>query len=131
MEIGSPTETRPGERRVALVPDVAKKLVGAGWEVCVQAGAGVKAAFSDSAYTDAGATVAPDAAATVAGAGLVVRVNPPSAEDAAALPEGAALLSFFGVAQGADTVPRSPPRRRRSSASTCCRASAGPRAWTP
>jgi NAD(P) transhydrogenase subunit alpha len=48
--------------------------------------------------------VAPDAATTVAGAGLVVRVNPPTAEDAAALPEGAALLSFFGVAQAEEAV---------------------------
>ena len=91
VKLAVPTETRPGERRVALVPDVAKKLVSAGWEVCVESGAGTEAAFSDSAYTDAGATVAPDAAATLAGAGLVVRVNPPSADDAAALPEGAAL----------------------------------------
>ena len=98
------TETRPGERRVALVPDVVKKLVGTGWEVCVQAGAGTEAAFSDNAYTEAGATVAPDAAATLSGAGLVVRVNPPSAEDVAGLPQGAALLSFFGVAQAEDAV---------------------------
>ena len=83
MKLAVPTETRPGERRVALVPDVVKKLVGTGWEVCVQAGAGTEAAFSDSAFTAAGATVAPDAAATLAGAGLVVRVNPPSAEDVA------------------------------------------------
>src|ERR1700727_2941034 len=104
VKLAVTTETRPGERRVALVPDVVKKLVSAGWDVCVQSGAGTEAAFSDQAYTDAGATVAPDAAATLAGAGLVVRVNPPSAEDAAALPEGAALLSFFGVAQASDAV---------------------------
>ena len=67
MKLAVPTETRPGERRVALVPDVVKKLVGTGWEVCVQAGAGTEAAFSDSAYTEAGATVAPDAAATLVG----------------------------------------------------------------
>jgi NAD(P) transhydrogenase subunit alpha len=104
VKLAVPTETRPGERRVALVPDVAKKLVGAGWDVWVQAGAGTEAAFSDSAYSDAGATVAPDAATTVAGAGIVVRVNPPSVEDAEAMPEGAALLSFFGVVQAADAV---------------------------
>jgi len=104
VKLAVPTETRPGERRVALVPDVVKKLVSAGWDVCVQAGAGTEAAFSDRAYTDAGATVAPDAAATLAGAGLVVRVNPPSAEDVAGLPDGAALLSFFGVAQASDAV---------------------------
>ena len=104
MKLAVPTETRPGERRVALVPDVVKKLASAGWEITVQAGAGTEAAFSDSAYSDAGATVAPDAAATLAGAGLVVRVNPPSAEDVAGLPDGAALLSFFGVAQAEDAV---------------------------
>ena len=65
---------------MALVPDVVKKLVGAGWEVCLQAGAGAEAAFTDAAYTEAGATVAPDAAGAQAGAGLVVRVNAPSAE---------------------------------------------------
>ena len=54
MKLAVPTETRPGERRVALVPDVAKKLVGAGWQVWVQAGAGTEAAFSDRAYSDAG-----------------------------------------------------------------------------
>jgi NAD(P) transhydrogenase subunit alpha len=86
------------------VPDVVKKLVGAGWEVCVQAGAGTQAEFLDKAYTEAGATITPDAAATVAGAGLVVRVNPPSAEEAQALPEGAASLSFFQVGQSEEAV---------------------------
>ena len=104
MKLAVPTETRPGERRVALVPDVVKKLVGAGWEVCVQAGAGTEAAFTDAAYTEAGATVAPDAAATLAGAGLVVRVNPPSAAEVPALPQGVTTLSFFGVAQAEDAL---------------------------
>jgi NAD(P) transhydrogenase subunit alpha len=84
---------------VALVPDVVKKLIGAGWEIAVQSGAGAEAAFSDAAYAEAGATVAPDAASTVAGAGLVVRVNAPSADEVAGLPPGAVSLSFFGVAQ--------------------------------
>jgi H+-translocating NAD(P) transhydrogenase subunit alpha len=104
VKLAVPTETRPGERRVALVPEVAKKLIGAGWEVAVQSGAGADAAFSDAAFTDAGAIVAADAAATVSGAGLVVKVNPPSAAEAAALPEGAAVLSFFGVAQSEEAL---------------------------
>ena len=99
-----PTETRPGERRVALVPDVVKRLVAAGWEVTIQSGAGIEAAFSDAAYTEAGATVAPDAAATVAGAGVVVQVNAPSADDVAHLPQGAVVLSFFQAAQSADAL---------------------------
>jgi proton-translocating NAD(P)+ transhydrogenase subunit alpha len=104
VKLAVPTETRRGERRVGLVPDVVKKLVGAGWEVCVQAGAGTSAEFPDDAYKDAGATIAPDVAATLSGAGLVVRVNAPSAEEAAALPEGVAILSFFQVGQSEDAL---------------------------
>jgi NAD(P) transhydrogenase subunit alpha len=39
MLVGVPTETAPGERRVALVPDVASRLVGAGFTVAVERGA--------------------------------------------------------------------------------------------
>ena len=105
MKLAVPTETRPGERRVSLVPDVVKKLVGSGWEVAVQAGAGAAASYPDAAFAEAGATVAPDVAATLAGAGLVVKVNAPDPEEAARLPEGAALLSFFGAAQSPEALP--------------------------
>src|SRR6185437_2386600 len=63
VKLALPTEMRPGERRVALVPDVVKRLVAAGWTVAVQAGAGQQAAFGDQAFADAGADVVPDAAA--------------------------------------------------------------------
>ena len=89
---------------MALTPDVVKKLVGGGWEVCVQAGAGAEAAFGDAAYKEAGASIAPDAAATVTGAGLVVQVNAPAPEDVVRLPDGVSTLSFFGVAQSEETL---------------------------
>ena len=89
---------------MALTPDVVKKLVGTGWEVCVQTGAGSQAAFGDAAYKEAGATIAPDAAATVSGAGLVVQVNAPAPEDVGRLPDGVATLSFFGAAQSEDAL---------------------------
>ncbi len=104
MKLAVPTETRPGERRVALVPDVVKKLVASGWEVAVQSGAGHEAAFPDAAYTAAGATIAADAAAALSGAGLIVRVNAPSVEDVALLPPGATVLSFFAAAQSEDAL---------------------------
>jgi len=104
VKLAVATEARPGERRVALVPDVVKKLVAAGWEVVVQSGAGAEAAFSDAAYSAAGATVAPDSAATYQGAGLVVAVNAPDAAGAALVPQGAALLSFFVAAQSAEAL---------------------------
>jgi len=104
VKLAVPTETRRGERRVGLVPDVVKKLVGTGWEVCIEAGAGVAAEFPDEAFKEAGATVAPDAASTLSGAGLVVRVNPPSADEAKGLPEGVAVLSFFQVGQSEEAL---------------------------
>ena len=60
MRIGVPKETAPGERRVALVPESAKKLIQAGYEVAVEAGAGTSAGYPDAAYREAGATVAAD-----------------------------------------------------------------------
>ncbi|HVB90675.1 MAG TPA: NAD(P) transhydrogenase subunit alpha [Acidimicrobiales bacterium] len=104
MKLAVPTETRPGETRVALVPDVVKKLTAAGWEVSLQAGAGSRAAFPDAAYSEAGATVNPDATTTLAGAGLVVQVNAPVAADVARLPQGIVLLSFFGAQQSVDAL---------------------------
>jgi NAD(P) transhydrogenase subunit alpha len=104
VHLAVPTETRSGERRVALVPDVVKKLVGAGWDVVVQSGAGHEAAFSDAAYVNAGARIAPDAPTTYEGAGLVVGVNAPDAAGAHLVPPGAVVLSFFQSAQSVEAL---------------------------
>jgi len=104
VNLAVPTETRIGERRVALVPDVVKKLVGAGWEVVVQSGAGHEAAFPDAAFANAGARIAPDAASTYEGAGLVLGVNALGVDEATLVPRGAAALSFFQSAQSADAL---------------------------
>ncbi len=95
MKLAIPAETVAGERRVAVVPDVAKRLVAAGWSVSVQSGAGLEAAFTDADYVAAGVEVAPDATACLAGAAAVVRVQPPSAGDAELIPESALVLSFL------------------------------------
>ena len=58
MRIGVPRETAPGERRVALVPESAKKLIQAGYEVAIEAGAGDAAGYPDAGYREAGATIA-------------------------------------------------------------------------
>src|SRR5579872_1386152 len=94
MKLAVPTETRAGERRVALIPDVAGRLVGTGVEVAVEKGAGALAHFPDTAYLDKGATVA-DGAAVLSGASLVARVNPPTPEEVERLGEGTTLVSFL------------------------------------
>jgi H+-translocating NAD(P) transhydrogenase subunit alpha len=98
------TESRPGEDRVAIVPEVATKLAGTGVEVVVQSGAGDRARFSDEAFRQAGATVVDDAAAALSGAAVVARVQPPTDDEVAALPEGVSLISFLQPVAAAETV---------------------------
>jgi len=97
-------ETRPGETRVALVPDIAKRLVADGWDVTVQRGAGSHAFFTDAAFEEAGATIAPDAASTLADAVVVVRVNPLDAAEAAQVANGALVLSFLQPAGAVEAL---------------------------
>jgi len=78
MRIGVPKETAPGERRVALVPESAKKLMQAGYQVAIEGGAGEAAGYPDAGYLEAGATVESDPAALVGSADIVLRVGPPA-----------------------------------------------------
>jgi len=94
MKIAVPKERAPGERRVALVPDVVGKLVGAGHTVTVERGAGAAAFYPDAAYEKAGAALA-DGTAVYAGAESVARVAKPDDAEVAAIPRGAALVGFL------------------------------------
>jgi NAD(P) transhydrogenase subunit alpha len=77
MRIAVPKEGAPRELRVALVPESCKKLIQAGYEISVEAGAGTAAGFPDSAYRDVGATVTADGSGLFGSADLVLAVNPP------------------------------------------------------
>ena len=93
ITIGVPKETTPGERRVALVPDVAKKLIALGAALCIERGAGAAASFRDEDY--AGAAIGGSAAEVLSNCQVLLKVQPPSAEEIAALPAGAVLLGFL------------------------------------
>src|SRR5690349_14012082 len=77
MKIAIPKERRAHELRVAVSPDTAKRLAGLGFTVVVESGAGDGAAFPDAAFEAAGATIAPDAAAALADADVVLKVQRP------------------------------------------------------
>jgi len=64
MRIGIPTEIKPLEGRVGLIPAAAGDLVRAGHEVLIQSGAGLRSGYPDEAYEAVGVRVVPDAAAT-------------------------------------------------------------------
>ncbi len=95
MLIGVPTEIVPGERRVALVPETVSRLLKAGANVLVQRGAGERAAYPDSAYVEAGAALAADAADLYSRADTIVKVNRPWDEEIAQMREGATLIAFL------------------------------------
>lgn len=86
-------ETAAGERRVAATPETVKKLIAAGADVRIEAGAGQSAGFLDQAYFDAGARMAD--AGSRGSAQLVLAVQPPSAEVISSLATGAALVGVL------------------------------------
>ena len=95
MIVAVPKETKKGENRVALTPDIVKQLVKAGFTVKVETEAGSRASFSDTNYSDAGAEIVNDAASLMAQADVVLKVNAPSLIEAHLLKEGSALISFL------------------------------------
>jgi NAD(P) transhydrogenase subunit alpha len=96
MRIGVPKETAEGECRVALVPEVARKLAGAdnGLEVVVERGAGAGALIPDAQYEEAGAQMVDDPSA-VFEADVVVKVAPPSSEEIGRLRSDGVLIGFL------------------------------------
>jgi NAD(P) transhydrogenase subunit alpha len=104
MRLGVPREVAPAERRVATVPEVAARLVGAGFDVVVETGAGAGASFPDEAYAAKGATIAADADEVFESADVVCKVQPPTSSEAARLREGTALVSFLQPAGDLDLV---------------------------
>jgi NAD(P) transhydrogenase subunit alpha len=104
QRIGVPREIYPGEKRVATVPDVVTKLIKLGFEVVVEQGAGDLADLSDSAYVQAGASIAPSAAALWSGSDIVFKVRAPSPEEVNLMHEGQTLIGFLWPAQNPDLM---------------------------
>ncbi len=93
MSLGVPAETAPGERRVALTPDTAARLVKEGYAVCVEHGAGDAAFHPDEAYREAGARVVPRAEALACD--VLALVQPLPDADLAALKPGAVVVGLL------------------------------------
>ena len=101
MKIAIARETRDGEARVAMVPELVEKLTGLGYDVAVEPDAGRHALHSDEEYAEAGAT--PDAAA-FDGADLVVSVQPLDVDRARGLAAGTSTISFLPTTAEAELV---------------------------
>jgi len=104
MQIGVPRESRPGETRVAATPKTVEQILGLGFEVLVESGAGGRSSFSDEAYAAAGAHVA--ASDEVWRCDVVFKINAPTDDEIARLKDGAVLASLISPALQPELVAR-------------------------
>lgn len=105
MKIAIPKERRASERRVAASPDTVKKYKALGAEVVVETGAGDGASIPDQAFADAGAEIAPDAAATYADADIVLKVQRPLEDELPLMKRGAVLAGILNPHGSRDLLP--------------------------
>ncbi|AOA59188.1 Re/Si-specific NAD(P)(+) transhydrogenase subunit alpha [Acinetobacter larvae] len=92
MQIGIPTETVVGEHRVAATPETVKKLVNAGHHVVIERGAGIRAAYIDTAYQQAGATIVDNA---YQGSQVILKVRAPQADEIQNIATGSIVVALF------------------------------------
>lgn len=100
MRVGVPKETAAREKRVALVPEVVRKLAGQGHEVVVEPGAGQAALIPDSLFEEAGATLSAD----VWSADAIAKVAPPSSDEIGRLNADSVVIGFLQPLTAPDTV---------------------------
>ncbi len=93
MQLGIPKESIPGETRVAATPETVKKYVAQGHQVTVARDAGLSANYPNEAYSAAGATIGDQSQAL--GAELVLKVRPPSEEEARQMKRGGVLIGML------------------------------------
>lgn len=92
MQIGIPAETVVGENRVAATPETVKKLISAGHSVIIERGAGVKAAYIDSAYEQVGVKITDDA---YTGSQLILKVRAPKGDEIQKLNPNTTIVAMF------------------------------------
>jgi len=95
MNLAVPREIKPGENRVALIPDTVRKMSKMAVTVHVEAGAGMSAGFVDADYEAAGAVIVKDAMTLYADADMVLKVARPSKEEMQQMRLGAAVVGFL------------------------------------
>jgi len=97
-----PNEIAPGERRIALSPDVAKKLNAAGFNIALQQGAALSSYFKDEDFADV--EIVTDAASLYEDADLIFKVMPPTLEELAQMKDGCIIAGFMVPNKNADMM---------------------------
>ena len=102
MLIAVPKEIKPGEKRVALVPDIISKLTKAGLSVVIESNAGLASEYADEQFKAAGAQI--KAGDVLAGSDVVLSVQPLTPSQMASLKKGAITISFLSATTAADSI---------------------------
>lgn len=104
MKIGVPLETHPGEKRVAIVPEVVGRLGKLGVEVLIEEGAGIGAHYTDQAFKEAGATLVDNLERLYGEADVVLRVQPPAPEAVRRQKAGSIAIGFMNPYQNVELI---------------------------
>ena len=102
MLIAVPREIKPGEKRVALVPDIISKLTKAGLSVVIESNAGLASEYSDDQFKAAGAQI--KAGDVLVGSDVVLSVQPLTPSQMASLKNGAITISFLSPTTATDSI---------------------------
>lgn len=95
MRIAIPKETHPGESRVPIIPDMAKKLVRMGADLVIESGMGTGSGFTDAEYTDVGATISTDRNELFSSADVLLRLRKPELSEIALMKRGCIHISYL------------------------------------
>lgn len=108
MHIAVPDEIRlyPGEKRIAVTPQTAEKLISKGARITIESGLGSAFGVSNDDFKAAGAEISDDASALLADADLVLRVRQPFTEHVEYLKKNAIQISFLDPFNNIDLVRR-------------------------
>ncbi len=104
VRVAVPTEITPGEKRVALVPDVVQHLTKSGVEVAIEAGAGTRSGYPDALYTQVGGQVVADRSALFGTAAIVLKVQVPTVEEVGWMKPGTVVVALMNASRNLDRV---------------------------
>ena len=95
MILGIPKEILENETRVAAIPATVKQYVSAGFDVKIEAGAGLKSQITDNDFKEAGAEILSDASSVFSSSDMILKVNSPTDDELAMIKDGSSYISFF------------------------------------
>lgn len=104
VRVAVPTEVTPGEKRVALVPEVVQHLTKSGVEVAIEVGAGGGSRYPDASYQAAGAQLVTDRTALFGTAAIVLKVQPPTPDEVGWMKPGTIVVALMNASRNLDRV---------------------------